>query len=92
VRYPGLRWTNREEVATLDQGMNGGFVMHHTPFNRSAVFDPDTLKDLGETFDKAWAAIASNFTGSSREVARLKCQTDRNVDPRSASNLDPSIA
>jgi hypothetical protein len=55
--------------------MNGGFVMHHTPFNRSAVFDPDTLKDLGETFDKAWAAIASNFTGSSREVARLKLAT-----------------
>jgi hypothetical protein len=53
----------------------GVFVMHYTPFNRSAVFDPDMLKELGETFDKAWAAIASNFTGSSREGARVRLAT-----------------
>jgi len=28
----------------------------------------------------------------SREASDAPCQTDRNVDPRSASNLDPSIA
>jgi hypothetical protein len=44
--------------------------MHHIPFGRSLTFDPDTLKKLGETFDKAWAAIAGNFTGSSRDAAR----------------------
>jgi hypothetical protein len=49
--------------------------MHHIPFGRSLTFDPDTLKKLGETFDKPWAAIAGNFTGSSRDVARLQLAT-----------------
>jgi hypothetical protein len=35
--------------------------MHHIPFGRSVTYDPETLKKLGETFDRAWAAIAGNF-------------------------------
>jgi hypothetical protein len=50
--------------------------MHTTPpFNRSAVFDPDTLKKLGETFDGTWAAVACNFGCNSRDAARLKLAT-----------------
>ena len=49
--------------------------MHHIPFGRSLTFDPDTLKKLGETFDRAWAAIAGNFAGSSSDTARLKLAT-----------------
>ena len=35
---------------------------YHTPFSRSAVFLPETLKKLGETFDGAWVAIADKFS------------------------------
>jgi hypothetical protein len=49
--------------------------MHHTPFGRSVTYDPDTLKKLGETFDRAWAAIAGKFTGSSHDAARLQLAT-----------------
>ena len=49
--------------------------MHHIPFDRSVTYDPDTLKKLGETFDRAWAAIAGNFAGSSRDAARLQLAT-----------------
>ena len=49
--------------------------MHHTPFGHSATYDPDTLKKLGETFDRAWAAIDGNFTGGSRDAARLRFAT-----------------
>jgi hypothetical protein len=49
--------------------------VHHTPFGRSATYDPDTLKKLGEIFDRAWAAIDGNFTGSSRDPGRLRLAT-----------------
>jgi hypothetical protein len=50
--------------------------MHTTPpFNRSAVFDPDTLRKLGKTFDETWAAIACNFKSNTRDAARLKLAT-----------------
>jgi hypothetical protein len=49
--------------------------MYLTPFGRSAVYDPATLKRIGETFDSAWASIACNFTDSSHEAARLKLAT-----------------
>jgi hypothetical protein len=32
-------------------------------------------KKLGETFDRAWAAIAGNFTGSFCDAARLQLAT-----------------
>ena len=50
--------------------------MHHTSHGRSVTYDPDTLKKLGETFDRAWAAIAVNFTGSSCDAARLQLATN----------------
>jgi hypothetical protein len=65
----------REYSSLLARSSNWGSVMHHIPFGRSLTFDPDTLKKLGETFDKAWAAIAGNFTGSSRDAARLQLAT-----------------
>jgi hypothetical protein len=39
-----------------------------------ASFGPETLKAVGEAFDKAWAQIASNFGGDAQsvEAARLK--------------------
>jgi len=49
--------------------------VHHTPFGHSITYEPDTLKKLGETFDKAWAAIDRNFTGGSRDAARLRLAT-----------------
>jgi hypothetical protein len=49
--------------------------MHHTPYGRSVTYDPDALKKLGEIFDRAWAAIAGNFTGSSCDAARLRLAT-----------------
>jgi hypothetical protein len=49
--------------------------MHLTPFSRSVVFGPDTLKELEETFDRAWTAVADNFAGNSRDAARLKLAT-----------------
>ena len=49
--------------------------MHYTPFSRSIVCDPDTLKNLGETFDSAWAAIAGSFESRTRDAARLRLAT-----------------
>ena len=49
--------------------------MHHTPYGRSLTYDPDTLKKLGENFDRSWVAIADNFTGSSCDAARLQLAT-----------------
>jgi hypothetical protein len=49
--------------------------MHSASCSHGAVYDPDTLKKLGETFDRAWAAIAGNFAGSSCDAARLQLAT-----------------
>jgi hypothetical protein len=37
-----------------------------------ASFGPETLKAVGETFDQAWAEIASNFGDIEIEDARLR--------------------
>ena len=59
------RRPRREQPPLLAKRWNWGSVMHHTPYGRSVTYDPDTLKKLGETFDRAGPAIAGNFTGSS---------------------------
>jgi hypothetical protein len=59
----------------LAQRSNLDSGMHHIPFGRSVTYDPETLKKLGETFDRAWAAIAGNFSGSFRDAARFQLAT-----------------
>jgi hypothetical protein len=49
--------------------------MRAMPFGRSAVYDPDTLKTIGESFDSAWASIAHNFKGRFRDPARMRLAT-----------------
>jgi len=76
-------------------------------FDRNCgVTDPRwTLHDLRRTFSTYCSELNENRevvervlshtvnTGGVRGIYdRYRCQTDRNVDPRSASNLDPSIA
>ena len=49
--------------------------MHTQPFDRSAVYGPDTLKVLGGIFDDTWASIVDNFDPGSRDSARVRLAT-----------------
>jgi len=38
----------------------------------NASFSPDTLKMLGEVFDKVWASVATEFGHDDAEAARTR--------------------
>ena len=49
--------------------------MYGRQFCQSAMYDPATLKVLGEVFDTAWASIEHHYCATSREAGRLSLAT-----------------
>ena len=45
--------------------------MYDRPFCQSGIYDPATLKVLGQVFDIAWASFEHHYCATSREVGRL---------------------
>ena len=45
--------------------------MYDRPFCQSGIYDPATLKVLGQVFDIAWASVEHHYCATSREAGRL---------------------
>jgi hypothetical protein len=56
------------------RGLLGEAAMKARKLLEGGSFGPDTLKTIGQAFDKAWADIAGNFGNDPTEIeaARLK--------------------